>query len=138
MKFPVLLLWITAALFMAFGLGFAFAPEALADLVAGDAPSVASAVTDMRATYGGVAIGLGLFYGMCARRPEWVRLGLIASLIVVASIGATRLGGIIADGSPNAFMIIFLVAELLSVGLYAFALGQLGRSQGDDSQPASE
>lgn len=123
---------------MAFGLGFAFAPEALADLVTGDAPTAASAVTDMRATYGGVAIGLGLFYGLCARRPEWVRLGLIASLMVVASIGATRLGGIVADGSPNAFMVIFLASELLSVGLYAFALGQLGRSQVGDRQPASE
>ncbi len=89
-------------------------------------------------TYGGVAIGLGLFYGLCARRPEWVRLGLIASLMVVASIGATRLGGIVADGSPNAFMVIFLASELLSVGLYAFALGQLGRSQVGDRQPASE
>ena len=138
MKFSVLLLWITAALFVAFGLGFAFAPEALADLVTGAAPSTSSGVTDMRATYGGVVIGLGLFVGLCARRPEWVRMGLIASLLVVASIGATRLGGIIADGSPNAFMIIFLALELLSVGLYAFALGQLGRSQGDDRQPVSE
>ena len=122
MSLAVLLLRITSVLFVAFGIGFAVAPQDLAELVTGAAPSVSSAVTDMRATYGGVPLGIGLFIGYCARRPETVRLGLLASLAVVASLGAARLVGIIVDGSPNGFMLVFLATEMASVWLFVIAL----------------
>ena len=122
MALPVLLLRITSVLFVAFGIGFAAAPQELAEFVTGAAPSVPSAVTDMRATYGGVPLGIGLFIGYCARRPESVRLGILASLAVVAALGAARLAGIIVDGSPNGFMLVFLSTEIASVLLFVIAL----------------
>ncbi len=67
-------------LFILFGAGFIAAPNALSLLLTGAAPGTPSAVTDMRATYGGTALGLGLFFGLCARNRVTLRAGLLASL----------------------------------------------------------
>lgn len=130
MKFAVMLLWITSVLFVMFGVAYIVAPQDFADLVTGVSPDAPSAVIDMRATYGGVALGLGLFVGICARRPNLLRQGLILSLLVVASIGAARLWGFVADGSPNGFMIVFLATEVVSVVLYILALRRVGAASG--------
>jgi hypothetical protein len=126
MNFAVVLLWITAALFVGFGVGFVAAPRELANFITGGAPSVPSAIIDMRATYGGVAIGMGLFFALCATRPHWVRPGLVGSMLVIASIAAARVVGLVVDGGPNAFMLLLLSTEVIFVGLYAAALRQLG------------
>jgi hypothetical protein len=96
--------------------------NALSLLLTGAAPGTASAMTDMRATYGGTALGLGLFFGFCARDPNILRTGLLASLIVLSGIAGGRLFGIFVDGSPNGWMFLLLAAELLFVGLMAMAL----------------
>jgi hypothetical protein len=126
LKFAVILLWITAALFAGFGAAFVGAPRELARFLTGAAPSLPSAVIDMRATYGGFAFGVGLLIGICARRPEWVRVGLIASLLAVASIGAARVVGLAVDGHPNAVMPLLLSTEVTFVVLYVVALRRLG------------
>jgi hypothetical protein len=124
MAFPVILLWIDCLLFLGFGVGFAAAPQQLADLVLGAAPSTTSALIDMRATYGGLAVGIGLFFGLCASRPQWVRPGVVASLLLIAGLGGARLIGIMADGDPNGFMLLFLALEVLLVVLSVAALRQ--------------
>jgi hypothetical protein len=125
MRFAVILLWIIAVLFVGFGVGFVIAPRELAQLLTGGAPATPSAVIDMRAVYGGVALGMGLFFGVCAMRAQWVRPGLIGSLLVVGSIGAGRAVGLIVDGQPDGFMLVFLATEVVSVGLIALALRQM-------------
>jgi hypothetical protein len=125
MRFAVILLWITCVLFVAFGIGFVTAPRELANLITGGAPVTPSAIIDMRAVYGGVALGMGLFFGLCAGRAEWVRPGLFGSLLVIACIGAARAVGLVVDGQPNAFMLLFLSTEVASVGLIIVALRNL-------------
>lgn len=120
-----MLLWIICASFVFFGVVFTFFPKEAADLFTGTWPGEPSGLIDMRATYGGVAVGMGIFVGLCARREEWLRIGLIFSALVLAAIGAARIVGIIADGSPNGFMVAFLALEIGSVVLLAFALGRL-------------
>ena len=122
MRFPTILLWINAALFLVFGAGFIVAPGFLAQLITGATPSTTSALIDLRATYGGMALGLGLFWGFCARRQRTVRIGLMASLLVLLGIALGRLIGMVVDGSPNTFMFALLAAELLFIGLIAVAL----------------
>jgi hypothetical protein len=127
---PLALLWFTAVSFVGFGIGFIVAPGYFADLLTGASPTEPSAITDMRATYGGVAFGVGVFVGICARRAEWVRLGLVVSFLVVASIGAARLVGIIVDGSPNGFMIVFLGLEIGAAALMGFTIRRIGAPAG--------
>ena len=124
-RFAVGLLWFVCIAFVGFGLAFTIAPEPIADLITGTSPDEPSGLIDMRATYGGVAIGMGIFVGLCARRRDWTRIGLIFSLLVIAGIGAARVVGIVADGSPNGFMLAFLALEVAFVALITFALGRL-------------
>ncbi len=124
MKFPATLLWINAALFAAFGAGFIVAPAYLSQIITDATPGTTSAMIDMRATYGGMALGTGLLFGLCASQSGAQRVGLIASLLILAGIAAGRLAGIFLDGSPNSFMFILLAAELLFTGLAIVALKQ--------------
>lgn len=125
-RFPALLLWIDCILFVGFGAGFLAAPLELADLVLGAATSEPSAIIDMRATYGGFSIGAGFFFGLCAGRREWLRPGLVMSVLAISGIGAARIVGLIADGQPNAFMILFLAFEIAAVALTTTALRRVG------------
>ncbi|HYZ90785.1 MAG TPA: DUF4345 domain-containing protein [Actinomycetota bacterium] len=112
MTFPVVLLHIVAVLFAGFGVGFAAVPEQLSELLFDAAPGSSSATIDMRATYGGVAVGLAAFVWLCSERRDWVRPGLLVTTLVLAALALTRLIGIVADGSPNGFVIAFLVLEI--------------------------
>jgi hypothetical protein len=123
--FPVVLLWITSVLFAGFGIGFAAVPEQLADFVFGGSPATTSALTDMRATYGGLSIGLAAFYALCASRPQWVRPGVLASLLVLVGLAVARLIGIAADGSPNGFILLILGTEIVAAILFFAALRQI-------------
>lgn len=120
------LLWLNCALFLAFGLGFMVLPEPLAELVTGAAPETASAVTDMRATYGGLALGLAVVFGLCARNPDYLRLGMHGVLAVMLALAAGRLLGMAVDGAPNVFMFVLLAAEVGMAALVVFALRQQG------------
>lgn len=106
MTFPIRLLWINALLFILFGAGFIAAPNALSLFLTGAAPGTPSALTDMRATYGGMALGAGL----------------LASLLVLSGIAGGRLVGILIDGSPNPFIIALFAAELLFAALFTITL----------------
>jgi hypothetical protein len=122
MKFPTVLLWINAACFLLFGAAFLVAPGFMAHLLTGVTPAAGNALIDIRATYGGMALGIGLFFAFCARRPETLRIGLIASLLVAAGIVFGRLTGIVVDGSPNTAMIALLVGDSLFILLFVIAL----------------
>jgi hypothetical protein len=71
---------------------------------------------------------MGVFIGLCARRPEWLRAGLVASLLAVATIGAARAVGLAVDGHPNAVMPLLLSTEIIFVALYAVALRRCSAS----------
>ncbi len=124
MKFPTSLLWLNSVLFVVFGACFIAAPGLLANVITGAAPGTSSALIDMRATYGGMGLGIGLFFGFCARRPTTVQVGLFASLFVLGTTAIARLVGFAVDGSPNVFMFLLVSAELLFVALIVVALRQ--------------
>jgi hypothetical protein len=127
MKLARILLWINAACFLIFGTAFLIAPAGMTNLLSGTTPSAPNVLIDIRATYGGMALGIGLAFAFCARRPATVRIGLIASLCVASGIVCGRLIGILVDGSPNAAMIALLVGDSLFIVLFAIVLRRLPR-----------
>lgn len=127
MTFQKMLVWINCGLFVVFGIGFLLVPEALAEFVTGAAPSTASAVTDMRATYGGMALGLGLIFGLSARDSQTVNLGVWGVFLVMISLAGGRLLGIILDGAPNAFIYLLFVAEAVMAILGFWVLRSGGK-----------
>lgn len=111
-----------ASFYLAFGIAFLFWPGPLAQLsgIALDAPS---GFTDIRATYGGLEVGTGMFLIYCASAKYRIRIGLIACLFSLCGFGGARLLGIILDGQPTLAVQIYLGIEFLGVILNTAALG---------------
>jgi len=120
MNFGNLLVAVNGVLFVGFGLGFIVAPGFFTGLFTGGVLSTPSAAIDMRATYGGLGLGIGIWLLLCAK--ENVRVGLLGSLFVLASIILGRIVGLVVDGSPTGYMYIFLGAEVLFLLLVIYAL----------------
>ncbi len=106
-----ILLWLNAAVFAAFGLASALAPAMVAEMTTSAIPATASAMTDFRAVYGGMMIGFGIYLGCCALHEQSHRSGLLAALLVLLCMAGTRSIGMLMDGSPNNFMLLYLGAE---------------------------
>lgn len=109
-----LLLWINAILFILFGMGFILAPSPLAQWITGSTPSTTSGMIDLRATYGGLALGMGIFWALCASNGS-ERNGLLSAILVLSAVAIGRITGILLDGNPNLFMLILLAAEIIFV-----------------------
>ena len=118
----IVLLWVLAAAFLAVGIGFVAAPGTFAEMAAGESPDRASAVTDMRAVSGGVAVALGVFFGLCATRPSWVAPGLVLGAIVLACLATSRLIGFVVDGGVTGTQVSLATSEALVMALCLLAL----------------
>ncbi len=105
-----LIVIITAAVFAIFGLAFIALPELLSQTITGAVPTTTSGLIDMRATYGGMSLAVGLLLFLLSRSD--VRLGLVAVLLLMLSMAGGRTYGILADGAPNIMMVLFLALEL--------------------------
>ncbi len=116
------LLWVLSVAFVVVGLAYMFAPGTFADLSAGESPRLPSAVTDMRAVSGGVALGLGLFLGLCASRDEWVVPGLMLSALVLACMPVSRIIGFVVDGGVTGTQVSLAVFEAVAMVLCVLAL----------------
>ena len=111
MKIGKTLVFVNGVLFVGFGLGFIISPGFFLKLFTETTLSLSSAVIDVRATYGGLGLGVGVWLLLCFK--DNVRLGLLGSLVVLASIILGRTIGLIVDGNPNIFMFVFLGAEMV-------------------------
>jgi hypothetical protein len=109
-----------AVVFAGIGLGFLIVPVQWAALVEISLPT-AMARTDLRATYGGFDLAVGVFLGLCALRTEWIRPGLVALGLAAAGFGGGRLLGIVVEGTASPLMLAFAAIEAMTA-LVAFAL----------------
>lgn len=113
--------FLAAAFFLLYGLAFSLIPESMAIIVTGSQPEGASAIVDLRATYGGmtIAVGLTLFYLNSIRQ---VRACLVIVIIVLLCMAITRTIGLLVEGSGNFSMFLYLVLEIAGSALAVFAL----------------
>jgi hypothetical protein len=83
----------------------------------------ASAHSSMRAVYGGMHLVFGLFCFWAAFKMRKEGLGLLVLYTLGFVIG--RLSGVVADGSPNAFVTQWLMTETISLAIALFLLIKL-------------
>jgi uncharacterized membrane protein len=114
----------SAVIFVAVGAGFLIVPKQYANILEISLPT-AMARTDVRATYGGLELGFGIFLILCTVRREWIRPGLWALALTVSGFATGRLFGFLAEGTINNFMLFFLVLELAVALLAVFLLRRL-------------
>lgn len=122
MSMLVTLLRINSFLFITFGFGFLLKPVVLATFATGEAPHLATAIIDMRATYGGMALGFGIFLAWCGLNRQAVREGSVALMLLLFGLALGRLVGIALDGDPNVMTFAMLFAEFSFGVLVAIAL----------------
>lgn len=124
MKLARLSLGLSALAFAAFGTWFLVSPTALGRI--GVLLNHANAVTEIRAFYGGLELGLGVFFLLALRRPAWYIPALMVQALALGGVAATRLFGI-ALGGTTEIMLALAAAEAAGCALAVVALLRLGR-----------
>jgi hypothetical protein len=123
-RWVIVLLWVFAVAMAVTGIGFVVAPSALAEAVAGESPTVASAITDMRAVSGGIAVALGVFFALCAQRTDWVVPGLTLGALLGVCLAASRVIGFVVDGGVTSTQVGAAAIEVTMVVVALAALRQ--------------
>ena len=96
-------------IFLGFGTWLFVAPQALEGI--GIQLLEPAARIDVRATYGGMELGLAVFLLLCLLRDAWVRVGLTAAGCVIAGFGCARLAAIALEGQGTPLMWSFVGIE---------------------------
>ena len=108
--------------FAPYGLFCLVSPQSVAGLTGMVLPN-ATALTEVRAMYGGLQVGLGLLFIDFAIRKRFVETGLVVLVVMLGSLALARGFGLFIDGfsSYNAFAFGF---ESVSAILGMVALRQ--------------
>jgi len=93
-----------------FGVIYLAAPSLLTDPT-GFGDLAPEAVTDVRATYGGLQLALGIFFMWTSRKPAFHRIALMLSVIVFACLAGSRTIGLLVDREPTFPMVGSAIAE---------------------------
>lgn len=110
-----------AAIFFAFGLLFLLVPVEAFEWAVDQTLTSSSAITDLRAAYGGMSVAIGIMLVMMGMNPATIPMGLISVMVVMLAMAGGRVIGMFVDGGTNTLMVIYLVMEI-AAGAFAFAL----------------
>ena len=100
-----ILLWSIGLMSVAFGFAYVVSPVSMLELTGGSA-STPAAITDVRATYGGLQLGLGAFLVWSALESERIPSALIALGLIAGALGGCRLLGVVVDGGLGPTLLI--------------------------------
>ena len=114
-----ILILVGAAIFFFFGAWLFAIPTALEGV--GIQLTTPEAFVDVRATYGGLELGLAAFLAVAQARPAWHRAGLLAAAMAIGGFGTARLAGILLAGEGTSLMWFFVVIEACGATLMTWA-----------------
>ncbi|MGY3686845.1 DUF4345 family protein [Vibrio coralliilyticus] len=106
------LILLTSAVFFFYGLAFAIAPNSMLSHATGGYATSESMLVDMRATYGGMSVGVALILFLLSQKPSTLTMGLLAVIFVNASMATGRIIGLVSDGEANSTMYFYLMLEV--------------------------
>lgn len=120
MRAAKIYLVVMALMSVVFGAIYLFNPQSMTDPM-GFGQLAPSAWTDVRATYGGFQLGMGLFLFWCLDATR-VRTGLLLTLLSVGFVAASRGIGLIIDHSMTPVLqgTIIFEATLTVISLILF------------------
>jgi len=120
--FPLVVLALCALGFLGFGLWLLVEPAGTLAKIGIDASSPIGLV-ELRAFYGGLELGLGLFLACCLLRPDWQAAGLWLVLLANGGMGLSRLLAIWLGGAAvGGYLAWALLWELGFAALAGLAL----------------
>lgn len=112
-----LLVQLTAAIFFLYGLAFLLFPNEALYAVVQSSVSSSSAITDIRATYGGMSLGVGLILYLLSSNPVTIKAGLWSVAFVLGGMALGRGVGIVVDGNANTTMYVYLALEIAAASV---------------------
>tara|TARA_R110002110_G_scaffold134582_4_gene317999 strand:- start:111 stop:503 length:393 start_codon:yes stop_codon:yes gene_type:complete len=122
------LLWINAVGFVGMGLAGLLMPEIPVNLIGYELLGTDAAI-EVRAQYGGLFIGIGVFAIWGALQASMWQASLKLMLLVYAGLALGRLTGLLLDGgSPGSYTYGATVFELFMVVAFGAALAR-GKAQ---------
>ena len=115
---PARILLAVQALFLAgFGLAYFIRPQEMANL-SGMLLMAPASVTDVRAYYGGLQLGLAVWLGLALLRSDLLRPALMLLVLLYTSLFVARIGGLWLDGgAQQTFNLYAMLFEGVSAGL---------------------
>lgn len=127
MLFARIVLMIQIVALAGLGLAYFIRPEEMASfsgaLLMGNA-----AVTEVRAYYGGLQLGLAAYLAMALTRLDLLRPGLTLLTLLYAALALARIAGLWLDGgAQQTFNLTALLLEVISAGLAWWALRGIQR-----------
>lgn len=127
MLFARIVLLIQIAALVLLGLAYFIRPEEMASFSGALLMSTA-AVTEVRAFYGGLQLGLAAFLAMALLRLDLLRPALTLLVLLYSALAVARIGGLWLDGgAQQTFNLYALLLELVSAGLTWWALRGIQR-----------
>ncbi len=127
MLFARIVLLIQIAARVLLGLAYFIRPEEMASF-SGALLMSAAAVTEVRAFYGGLQLGLAAFLAMALLRLDLLRPALTLLVLLYSALAVARIGGLWLDGgAQQTFNLYALLLELVSAGLAWWALRGIQR-----------
>ena len=111
----------TAIGFAGFGIALLIFPNLIG--LVGVKELTNSGLVEIRAMYGGLQLGLALFFLLAINRPRWVRPGLIIHMCVIGGLAIGRIFGLVVtnwQAKPLVYLILAaeLILLILSVGAF--------------------
>jgi hypothetical protein len=114
-----------ALIMLGTGALFLLRPETLTDGMGVELPTAAGR-TDVRATYGGILGGIGIYLAWAAASPSRAYGGLVAAGAVSVSAALARVVGFVAEGGVDVRNMMFGAMEL-ALGVFALVLAWRSR-----------
>ncbi len=122
MPYARIFLVVQLLVLVGFGVAYFLWPQEMG-AVSGMLLMESSAVTDVRAQYGALPVGLAVFLALAVWRQELTRPALILLLVLYASLALGRIAGLWLDGgAQQTFNLWALLFEAVSAGLAGWAL----------------
>lgn len=128
MLFARLLVIVQLLVLAGLGLAYFIWPQEMAN-ISGTLLMTPAAVTDVRAWYGGLQLGLAAFLGLALSSPALLRAALTLQVLLLSTLLLARIGGLWLDGGvQQTFNLTALLVEGLFAGLSFYALRGLSRA----------
>ena len=120
MKLPKITLWLTAAGFLLFGVLFLVNPRLLENT--GAQLLTPTSRFEVRSFYGGMEIGIGVFFLLAALQQSWQRVAIYAQVLIFGGLVGGRILSLVLDGVPTPDLLLFMSLEVLALLLGIFSL----------------
>jgi hypothetical protein len=123
MSIDRLVLGLSSAFLLVAGVACVVSPASFAEQAG--LSTAPSALTEIRAFYGGIEIGLGCFLIWCLRHRTLTEAGLVLVALTVGSAGIGRFLGMLIDRQINSYHLVNLAVEITTVALVIVAFTRL-------------